>query len=143
MGGTIVPAAPVSMDRLAGKEPTMKKLVMIAGVMSVVLGGLLVAGPSPASADAQCVVHDRGNEVGKTDTACLSEDHRTLKVCDGEKGNRVEAWVWWPSGPLAFTDENGSKPPCSFYKLPRGAYGLALCENNWGCEPGRGEYIEA
>jgi hypothetical protein len=120
----------------------MRRLLLFAAVMGIVLGSALVAEPSPASADEQCVKHDEGKPSKRADVACVDADHKSLMVCDLEEGNRVEAWVWWPSGPLAFTDENGSKPPCSDYKLPRGAHRLAICEDNEGCVPGRGKYVE-
>ncbi|MGH8566291.1 MAG: hypothetical protein ACREXW_20325 [Gammaproteobacteria bacterium] len=110
----------------------MKKLIAIVAVTTVAVLTMLVDGQSPVSAHEAIVPHGK-------DYAKLSTDHRTLWVCDNEKGNYVEAWVWWPSGPLGFIDKNGAKPPCSKYKLPRGAHRLNVCENRVGC----GVYIPA
>jgi hypothetical protein len=111
----------------------MKKLFAIVAVTTAVLS-MLVVGQTPASAHDKCVYHGKYPDKTTSDYACVSADHKTLRVCDVERdGHYVEAWVWWPSGPLGFIDKNGSKFPCSEYELPRGAHRLAVCEEAKGC----------
>jgi hypothetical protein len=115
----------------------MRSLFVIAAVTATVtatLLGLFATAPAPVSAHDKCVYHGKYRDKTTSDYACVSSDHRTLRVCDVERdGHYVEAWVWWPSGPLGFIDKNGSKFPCSQYELPRGAYRLAVCEAHKGC----------
>jgi hypothetical protein len=110
----------------------MRKLIAIVAVTAAVLT-MLVAGQTPASAHRTCVEHAENPKDDTPDYACVQGKHRFLTVCDREKGNYVEAWVWWPSGPLGFIDKDGYGGDCSEYKLPRGAHRLAICENREGC----------
>ncbi len=112
----------------------MKKLIAIAAITAAVLSMLVAGQSSPVSAHQACQVHDEQDGPGRGDRACVSPNHKVVTVCDGEKdGNRVEAWVWTPSGPTAYTDKDGSKGGCSEYELARPAHKLALCENREGC----------
>jgi hypothetical protein len=111
----------------------MTKLFAILALTATVLS-MLVVGQSPASAHDECVYHGRYEDKTTFDYACVSADHKTLRVCDVEGDTHyVEAWVWWPSGPLPFRDKNGSEFPCSPYELPRGAHRIAVCEEDKGC----------
>jgi hypothetical protein len=111
----------------------MKTLITIAAVIAAVLG-TLVADQAPVSAHQACQVHDEQDGPGRGDRACVSPNHKVVTVCDGEKdGNRVEAWIWTPSGVTAYRDKDGSKGGCSEYELARPAHRLALCENREGC----------
>ena len=111
----------------------MKKLIAIAAIFAAVLA-TLVTSQAPVSAHQACQVHDEQDGPGRGDSACVSPNHKVVTVCDGEKdGNRVEAWIWTPSGATAYTDKDGSKGGCSEYELARPAHRLALCENREGC----------
>lgn len=113
----------------------MKRLMMMAAVMAIVLGGVLVAGPTPASAHQTCAEHTY-------DYACIQSNHHQIKVCDKEKdGHVVEAWFVNQDGRIngGYRDLNGSKSPCSIHTLPRLTYAVAIsvCEEAKGCS----EYV--